>query len=143
MDNVCSFSIMIKIRWTSPTNVWQRNKILLCHYQHTFMVNWSEEDQFASDNKAIHYRYILLEHPRTSDTVCHSCRKHGDREVFSVKDRYNWLRNTIMTDLLENLVIIAVSGHTILLKTDICSAFMSIHPLSMMASSLFIDSWFY
>ena len=47
-----------------------------------------------------------------------------------------------MTDLLENLVIIAVSGHTIL-KTDICSAYMSIHPRSMMASSVFIDSWFY
>ena len=35
----CSFSSMIKIRQMIPTNVWRRNRIRLCHRQHTSMVN--------------------------------------------------------------------------------------------------------
>ena len=45
----------------------------------------------------------------------------------------------MLTDLSEDLAIIAVYVHTIfILKTDVCSAYMSIHPCRMMAASLFI-----
>ena len=41
-------------------------------------------------------------------------------------------------DLLGDLAIIAVFGHTLLvLKTDICNAYMGIHPRRMMVFSLF------
>ena len=103
----------------SSSSMRKRNGIMLCHHQHIFMVNWSDEDHFVCDNKMTHCRYILLKHPRTSDTVHHSCRKYVAREVFF----NDWLRNNKLTDLLGDLAIIAVHGHTIvILKADMCSA---------------------
>ena len=49
----------------------------------------------------------------------------------------------MLIDLLRLLAINAVNGHLILiLQTDICNAYMSIHPYKMMAYSLFVDAWF-
>ena len=47
----------------------------------------------------------------------------------------------MLTDLLGDLAIIAVHGHTILiLKTNIYNAYMSINPRRMIASSLIISN---
>ena len=49
----------------------------------------------------------------------------GERSFSCVKQIETWLRNSMLTDLLGDLAIIAIHRHTILiLKTDICSAFM-------------------
>ena len=51
-----------------------------------------------------------------------------------------WLGTSMALDLLRDLAVNVVYGHTILiLKRDICNAYMSIHPRRMMTSSLFID----
>ena len=52
----------------------------------------------------------------------------------------NWLRNSMLTNLLGDLAVL-LHGHTILIfKLETYSAYMSIHPHRMMASSLFIGS---
>ena len=79
---------------------------MLYHHQHTFYVNWSNEDHFASNNKMIHCRYILSEHTRTSDTMCHYCWMHGAERYFPcIKQIDNWFRDSMMTDLLEDFAI--------------------------------------
>ena len=59
-----------------------------------------------------------------------------------MRQHYNWPCNSMLTDLLGYLFIVAVHVHTILiLKTDIYNAYMNIHPLRMMVSSLFIGNF--
>ena len=84
VDYECSSSSIIKIRQTSIINIWQTNKNLFCQNQYHSKVNWSDKVLFASDNRTIHCHYILLKHARTSETVRHFCRNHGDRDVFSL-----------------------------------------------------------
>ena len=48
----------------------------------------------------------------------------------------------MLMDLLGDLAIITVHGQAILiLKIDICGAYMNINPCGTMESSLFISSW--
>ena len=55
----------------------------------------------------------------------------------------NWLQNGVLTDLLGGLPITPLHRHTIvILKADLCSAYMSIHPHRMIVSSLFSDTLF-
>ena len=68
-----------------------------------------DEDQFAWDNYDSLWIPSILKgpfrccsfpkHPRTSkDTLCHSCKKHGNREVLSfTRWIHNWHRNRIST----------------------------------------------
>ena len=71
-----SSSSMIKVRW-------QRNRIMLYHHQHTYIVHRPDEDHFESHHKKIHCHCILFKYSRSSDTVPHSCRKHGgERGLF-------------------------------------------------------------
>ena len=50
-----------------------------------------------------------------------------------IRQIHNWLRNSILEDLLGDLVITAMHGHRIFyLETDISIAYMSIHPPRMM-----------
>lgn len=122
----------------SSTYIWQRNRSML----HTFMINWLDEDDFASDNKMIYCRYILFKYPRTSGTVQHSVGRNVEESSFScIRQIANLLRNTLLMDLSGDLAIISLNRHTIrILKTDICS--VSIHSHRMTTCSLFIDSWF-
>ena len=48
------------------------------------MVNWSDKDHFACDNKMIHCHYSLFEYPRTSDTARNFYRELIGREDFSL-----------------------------------------------------------
>ena len=108
------------------------------------MVNLSDEDQFAYCNKMIYCPYILLKHPRTSDTVRHSCRKPVAERTFScMRQIDNWFRDSMQTNLLGDLTIVAVHGHIVLiLKTYIRNTYMNIHPCRLIVSSLFIGIWF-
>ena len=139
MNCACSSSIMIKTRQMTPDNACHRKRNKLCHHQHTSLVNWLNEDHFASDNKMI---YILFEHSRTSLlSVIPVGSAVAERSFSCTRQFENWLPNSMLTDLLGNLPIAAARGHTILiLKTDICSAYKSIHPCRMMTSSVFFDS---
>ena len=84
-------------------------------------------------------RYILPEHPRTSDTCVVPVGSTVTKKTFvCIRLINNWLCNSMLTDLLGNLAIIAVHDHAIfILKTDIRNIYMSIHPRGMMVSSLF------
>ena len=63
-------------------------------------------------------RYILPENPRSSDTARYSFRRHGRKEISSIRKINNWIRNSMLTDLLGNIAILAMHGLTILiLKT--------------------------
>ena len=82
-------------------NQFLKRETALC-YTTTSLLNWSDKDNFACDNKMIHCRYILLEHPKTSDIVRHYCRKHGGRVLFFLLRQIdNWLSVIILADLLE------------------------------------------
>ena len=96
---------MMKIKQMSSTNFWQSNGIKLCLYQHSSMVNWSDEGSTAklftlnsNHFKAVHWRYTFPEHPRAAKgNVCHSSRKLGGREYYGV-----W-ESQMMIPLLKNL----------------------------------------
>ena len=54
----------------------------------------------------IHCRYILSEHTRTSDTMCHYCWMHGAERYFPCIEQIdNWFRDSMMTDLVEDFAI--------------------------------------
>lgn len=125
------------------------NGTMLCLYQQTSMVNWSNGDHFGCDEllmlnnnhieKAL-WHHIFPEHAGTfQKSFCHSCRKSRDRGVFSVE---NWstfgfvVAATLRDQLREltfvvvhrhvELTVVAAHNHAILiLKTDICKAFIS------------------
>ena len=60
-----------------------------------------------------------------------------------IRQIHDWLRNSILEDLLGDLAITAMHGHRIFyLEGDISIAYMSIHPPRMMTSAFFIDSRF-
>ena len=63
-----------------------------------------------------------------------------ERSFSCVRKIDNWLCNSTLTNLLRDLANTAVHGRTILvLKPDIFSAYIYIHPGRIMTSSLFID----
>ena len=65
------------------------------------------------------------------------------QKLFSyMRQIHNWLHHSMLMELSVNIAIIPVHCHTILtLKADRCNAYMN-HLCRMMASSLFIGSWF-
>ena len=94
------------------------------------MANWSDEDHFACDNKTIHYRCILFRH--THDLVKILCailigstvKERSFSCIWQINDR---LSISVLRDQLGDFAITAVHSHTILiLKTDICHAYISI-----------------
>ena len=94
----------------------------------------------AIQNESLSIR--LPKHPRISDTVYHSCRKHCSGEVFFLY-KTDWLRNSMLTDLLGDLVSIAVHGHTMLISiTDICNNYMRNHPCSI-HWDFYSDIWYF
>lgn len=71
--------------------------------------------------------------------------KQGGREVFILhKTDQQFLHDSILTDLLEDLGIRAIHGHSILNFKNgcICSSYFCIHPRNMIVISLFIGGWF-
>ena len=65
----------------------------------------------------------------------------AERSLSCIRQVDNWHRNSMLTDLLGDVTIIAVQGHTIfILKADIYNAYISIKPRRMMASSLIIGN---
>ena len=66
----------------------------------------------------------------------------AEKSFFCIRYIDNWLRNSMLTDLLRDFAIIAVHDHTILIfKIVIYNVYMSIYPRGMMVSSYFIDSF--
>ena len=107
------------------------------------MVNWSKRSNWMRQKSYSHsmktkpygdfswyFVSFLQEAWRQSDT-------------FSVEDRSTIGSVVVMLrEWLRKLTVIAMHSHTILiLKTDICNAYMSIHP-NRMTSSLFSNVWF-
>ena len=73
--------------------------------------------------------------------VRHVERVREERNISFITWISNYLCNSILTDLLGELVVDAIHGHRILiLKIVIYNAYMSIHTHRIMASSLLIDS---
>ena len=73
--------------------------------------------------------------------VRHVERVREERNISFITWISNYLCNSILTDLLGELVVDAIHGHRILiLKIVIYNAYMSIHSHRIMASSLLIDS---
>ena len=73
--------------------------------------------------------------------VCHveSVREEGN--IYFITWISNYLCNSILADLLGELVVDAIHGYRIpILKIVIYNAYKSIHSLRIMASSLLIDS---
>ena len=73
--------------------------------------------------------------------VCHVENVRGERNISFITWISNNLCNSILTDLIEDLVVDAIHGHRILLlKIVIYNAYMSIHSHRIMESLLLIDS---
>ena len=80
------------------------------------MVNWSCGDHLTYDNydslwitsilRKHSWCYIFFKNPRHSpDTVRHSAKMLRNREVLLfIRRIYNWLRNSVSTDLLGDLL---------------------------------------
>ena len=68
-----------------------------------------------------------------------------ERSFSFIRRIHKWLRNSISTGLLGDLAVNVMCDYTILvLETDLSNAYrmsMSIHPDSMMVSSIFISAW--
>ena len=109
-------------------------------YFHGKLIRWRSLSMLQ---KMIHRRYILLEHLRISDAVLRSCTKRSGRKIFFLyKTDNSMLGNIMLKDLLGDLTILAAHCHAILiLKTDLCNAFIGILPRRMTASWL-ISRWF-
>ena len=98
------------------------------------MIIWSDEGPFSCDNKTTHCRFKyhapFLQEARS--LIC----------IFLYKTYWQYFCNSILTYLLGELSIITVHVQPIIiLKTDICTAYMNIHPRWMMASFLFLFNW--
>ena len=97
---------------------------------HVYTWTWLKEDkqvQPISGTEIANFHCILIRwrslYMRRKLVYCH----------------YNFLEHPRTSELN----FIAVHGHMILiLKSDVCSAYMSIHTHEMMASSIFIANWF-
>uniref|UniRef100_UPI00358F763F 52 kDa repressor of the inhibitor of the protein kinase-like n=1 Tax=Myxine glutinosa TaxID=7769 RepID=UPI00358F763F len=64
----------------------------------------------------------------------------AERSFSCLRRIHNWLRNTMATEKLSDLAVIAMHGHEVpISKADICKGYMDLHPRRMMASSLFDD----
>lgn len=64
----------------------------------------------------------------------------AERSFSCLRRIHNWLRNTLATEKLSDLAVIAMHGHEVpISKVDICKRYMDKHPRRMMASSLFDD----
>ena len=58
--NVAGSSFKLLIKSISSTNASQKNQMMLCFYQHTSMVNWSDKNHFASGNYNSLSTYSIL-----------------------------------------------------------------------------------
>ncbi|KAG0711383.1 repressor of the inhibitor of the protein kinase [Chionoecetes opilio] len=62
----------------------------------------------------------------------------AQRSFSCLRRIHNWLRNTMATEKLSDLAVIAMHGHEVpISRADICKRYMDLHPRRMMASSLF------
>ena len=108
-------------------------------YTHSILIRWRSLWMLYKMN---HCRYVYPNTRGISDTVYHSCRKHGSGEVFFLY-KTDWLRNSMLTDLLGDLVSIAVHGHTMLISiTVICNNYMRNHPCSI-HWDFYSDIWYF
>ena len=113
-----------------PSSAWQIDQMKIALHATT---KWFTIASFCSDTHELVKILCAILIGSTVQERSFSC-------IWQIND---WLSISLLKDQLGDFAITAVHSHTILiLKTDIYSAFMRIHPPRMMSSSLFIDSWF-
>ena len=62
----------------------------------------------------------------------------AERSFLCLRRLHTWLRNTMKTDRLSDLAVIAMHGYTIPITCEqICKRFIAVHPRRMQRSSLF------
>ena len=62
----------------------------------------------------------------------------AERSFSCLRRLHTWLRNTMKTDQLSDLAVIAMHGYTIPITYEqICKRFIVVHPRRMQRSSLF------
>ena len=115
---------------TTSILLWEANQTKITLYAKT---KWFTVATFCSNSRKFQ---ILCVIPVRSKVV--------DRSFFCIRQNDNWFQN-MLADLLSDyiLVLIDVHGQSIfILKTDICNAYMVIHPHRKMTTSILIGSWF-
>ena len=93
------------------------------------MVNWSDEDHFVCHNNTV-AKFCMNTRELQILCVIPVGSTVAERSFSFTRPINSWLPNSILTNVLGDLAIKAVHGRTILiLKTNMCNAYMSINPL--------------